>query len=199
MTGTLALVLAVLSSRGDVRTSLLGVRLSLASPLRPALVATACYAIACAGVFLGDRSHRLRRAAVTALAVTVFVLAASWVRTLPATASIGDGAAMSLRTLRMLNGRQFTGMYSRLGWDHPGPAVFAVLAPLYAATGHHEASHSVTAIIVNVLAVLGLLWCVRPARARVPLAAVTMLFVLRVPGLVASAWTPHILVFPLML
>ena len=199
LAGTLALALAVVSMRGDVRTSLFGIRLSLASPLRPALVASACFAVGCVGVLLAPSSKWLRRGTVLALVVSSSVLAASWVRALPATASIGDGAAMSLRTLRMLEGNQLTGMYSRMGWDHPGPAVFAVLAPLYAATGHHEASHSVTAIIVNALALLGLFWCVRGARAQLALAAALALFVLRVPGLGASAWTPHILVFPLML
>ncbi len=197
--GVIALALALTASHGGSRISLLGVRLSLASPLRPAVVAALCCGLTCTAVPRVTSGKALRRLAVLLFLVSLFVVAVAWVRTLPNTAPIGDAAALSLRTLRMLDGRQFTGMYSRLGWDHPGPAVFAVLAPLYAASGYREASHAATAVLVNTLAVLALLHVTRSHSTKLALAGVLALLVIRVPGLTTSSWPPHILLLPMVL
>jgi hypothetical protein len=197
--GVIAGALALLAAMGDVRAKVLGLRIVVASPLRPALVAALCFCALFGLRWVRAPRPLWRRAGTAACAVAVFLVATVWVRTLPEIASDGDISATSLRTMRLLEGRQFTGMYSRLGWDHPGPAVFAALAPLYRATGYRERSHAVSAIAINVLAIAGLFSCLRRPAAKVALALALGVYIARVPGLIASAWTPLILVLPLML
>ena len=67
------------------------------------------------------------------------------VNALPAAWPTGDGAVIELYTLHATGFRQLLGPYSRFGFHHPGPAMFYVLAPFYAVSGHATASLSVAA------------------------------------------------------
>ncbi len=49
---------------------------------------------------------------------------------LPDVPSEIDIAMIELYTRHAMEGNQFVGMYSRFGWNHPGPAYFYMLAPV---------------------------------------------------------------------
>ena len=126
-------------------------------------------------------------------------------RFLPPTYSTGDRAFLELYTIHATDGNLTIGPYSRFGWNHPGPAYFYALAPLYALSGQHEYSLDLTALLINLgsLALLILVvsrfgdtyldWILLVALA---------IFLFR-PGLVrnvgevlTSPWNPHVVILP---
>jgi uncharacterized protein with PQ loop repeat len=139
--------------------------------------------------------------AAGALIAAALALSAA-VNALPAAWPTGDGAVIELYTLHATSFRQLLGPYSRFGFHHPGPAMFYVLAPFYAASGHATASLSVAALAVNLAALAVVSWTIVRARAPIPLAlalsALLLTFVLRLPALLTSAWNPHLPVLPLV-
>lgn len=148
-------------------------------------------------------------AVAAATLVIVAILAASWMlRTKPATVSVGDEALLEIYTLHAAHGVLRVGPYSRFQWNHPGPALFYLLAPGYAASGFREDSLFATSLIVNLACAAVLLLCLRRfGGAGAAYAAVLWLGVLyfrtgHVPGwdfgdLLGSSWNPHIAMLPL--
>src|SRR5262249_36300232 len=49
--------------------------------------------------------------------------------------SSGDTAFIELGVRQAIRHGNAIGVYSRYGWHHPGPALFYLLAPLYALSG----------------------------------------------------------------
>lgn len=99
------------------------------------------------------------------------------------------------------HGRLLLGPYSRFGWHHPGPLYFYLQAPLYAASNRAGASLFVGAVAINVIAFAILLWTiVRQDRPVLAAAAglACLAFVLRAPRLLASPWTPHVTILPML-
>jgi hypothetical protein len=95
-----------------------------------------------------------------------------------------------------------TGVYSRLGFDHPGPLESWVLAPLYRLSGSDPRALLVAAGLVNLLAVAVALTVAnrRGGRALVAVAAVTLLLVeaalAGVESNLVDPWNPTVAVLP---
>lgn len=113
----------------------------------------------------------------------------------------GDRALIDAAVHRSLDVMQYTGVYSRYGWNHPGPLYFYFLAP-GKLVDPSAMGLSIGALFSNWLfVVLGVVLAVRTARPRtaVVFAAVLLLWVLIIgPVLLRDPWNPVIGVVPLM-
>jgi len=117
--------------------------------------------------------------------------------------TMGDTALLELGVRRLGRDPLLLGPYSRFGWDHPGPAAFAVLAVPYALTGGSGLGLVLGALLVNAAAVVGIL-VLAFRRGGAPLlvwAAVLAACFLRLLGsdLLRDPWNPHLVVLPLAL
>jgi hypothetical protein len=111
----------------------------------------------------------------------------------------GDGAILELYTQHALHGQWLLGPYSRFGWYHPGPLYIYWLVPFYAASGLHPLGITAGAIAINVVAFGICVWALsRHATATMTLTIVAALaaYLWRVPGVIISAWNPHVLLLP---
>ncbi len=131
----------------------------------------------------------------------VLVVIAIVIRRLADTAPESDFALIDLAVLRVLEGWQPVGAYSRFGWSHPGPLYFQVLAPLYALSGHRHLSVVVTVALVNGASILGLLAVLWRYSAGLTAAAILWLsiYLFRLDGVLASPWNPFAPLLPLAL
>jgi hypothetical protein len=111
----------------------------------------------------------------------------------------GDQALIQLDLLDLLDLHQGVGLYSRMGWAHPGPAWLVLLAPFYGLFGSTGAAltaasllvHGLMAALVVVAAGFGGRWH-RPAAA-----AVVLAYVLRMPAAdFVGVWNPFALLLP---
>ena len=67
-----------------------------------------------------------------------------------------DYALIELRTRDVGLHRVLTGLYSRDGWSHPGPALFYALALPYRLTGSSHFGLALGALLINAIAVVGM-------------------------------------------
>lgn len=114
----------------------------------------------------------------------------------------GDAALLEIATRAALKGQQLTGPYSRAGFDHPGPLYFYLLAPLYWLTGQHSASLHLTALLINLSAIIGMLLIIwRHARQTALLwfALLLAIYLLQTGSVVMSIWNPHVTILPFLL
>lgn len=92
------------------------------------------------------------------------------------------------------------GPYSRYGWNHPGPLMFWLMAPVYWLSGRASVALPLATLIVNFLSVVFVLVCARRRRGTVGLIlAASMLLVLLHglgPEIWVSAWNPYIALLP---
>lgn len=110
--------------------------------------------------------------------------------------SVGDGAMIELYTVHATNFVQLLGAYSQYGWQHPGPMFFYLLAPFYVLGGHSVFGLDAGALALNVASVAILAFVVARDGDRAPVFAVVLCglllaYLLRLPGLLTSAWNPH--------
>lgn len=114
-----------------------------------------------------------------------------------------DAAVLEIYTINASHGRQLVGPYSRFGWNHPGPAYFYMLLPLYALSGHNSMSLHLTAFLINLAAVLCIIVAVyRTTRPDFPSLVFYALLILYLRFLCPSLtliWNPRIIVLPLCL
>ena len=127
---------------------------------------------------------------------------ALFVRTLPHAIATGDAAVTELFVLHATRGPWPLGPYSQFYWNHPGPLMFYLLAPLYALSGQHAQALNVGAAALNVLAIAALLRSV--ARSAEPLAtaavsATVAVWVLRASDALSSFWNPILIACPALL
>ncbi len=123
------------------------------------------------------------------------------IRRAPETYPWGDTATTSIYALRAARGDLSVGAYSRFHWNHPGPLLYQLLAPLYALSGYREVSIKWTTLILNISA---LAWLLRIVRRRAPVLAVTMALALlplvyREQRLLFWSWNPMVPLLPLAL
>lgn len=69
---------------------------------------------------------------------------------------LSDHALTELQTRSVGRNEVLVGLYSRDVWNHPGPALFYVLAPFYWATGGMSVAISVGALAINGAAIAGM-------------------------------------------
>ena len=169
----------------------LGVRVQMGDAMRPVAIA----AIADVALFaLAFRRCAWRRvASVLAVAIVAVSVLAAARRAAPAY-PVSDNALIELATINALDGRQLHGPYSRYGWQHPGPVLFYLLAPFYAAAGSRTAGLAAGALAINLAALAAAVWVLirhgGPALT-VAFAALFAVYFARVPGLVVSSWNAH--------
>jgi hypothetical protein len=133
-------------------------------------------------------------AAVVALAL--------FVRGLPHAIATGDAAVTEIFVLHATRGPWALGPYSQFYWNHPGPLMFYLLAPLYAVSGQHAQALNVGAAALNLLALAALLRSV--ARGAEPVAtaaasAAVAVWVLRASDALSSFWNPILIACPALL
>ena len=107
------------------------------------------------GRVLDHRSTRL--ILVLAGPVLAIGLLLVQIRSAPESRPWGDTAITSINTARAARGDLAEGAYSRFHWNHPGPLLYQVLAPLYALSGQREISIKWTVLLINIGALAGLL------------------------------------------
>lgn len=144
--------------------------------------------------------HRRGRWLGAGVAVVALLLFA---RFLPNTAPESDYAVIDLSVLNVLRGAQPVGMYSRFGWHHPGPLYFALLSPFYWLSGLRHFAINAGVVTLNVACVLGVFAILRrqkmAAATTVAAAIVFGAYLLGSRDLLASPWTPHVVLLPLAL
>jgi hypothetical protein len=136
-----------------------------------------------------------RWAPAVAVAVSLLGLASIARRGGP-TWAVGDGALIELYTIHATHGRQLLGAYSQYGWHHPGPLLFYLLAPVYVLGGRSSFALQAGALALNLGSVSLVAWVVgRSKRVSAPFAVtlfgLLVAYLLRLPGLLTSAWNPH--------
>lgn len=152
-----------------------------------------------------DRRPALRPAqalwAICALALGILFLWAVGLRggRVPPVFPEGDPAVIELYTWQACHGLWAYGPYSRFGWHHPGPLYFYLLAPFYAASGHHTLALDAGAFALNLIAVTLAAWTlIRRTRGTLalPVLIALMGYLYEVSRLLTSMWNPHVLLVP---
>jgi hypothetical protein len=115
----------------------------------------------------------------------------------------GDQAIIELNVRDVFHAPPLLGPYSRFGWFHPGPALYYALALPYWLTGGSSASLAFAALVLNALAVVGILLI---ARRRGGLAVLLLtgliveVLVLRLGAqFTRDVANPYVTVFPFLL
>ena len=118
--------------------------------------------------------------------------------------STSDLANIELR-VREVGSRHtpLVGVYSRYGWNHPGPLLFYALAIPYVIFGSNARALLAGAVLLNASAVAGaalLLWR-RGGVAAVALGLVVLAVLLRALGgsVLVFPWNPYVIVLPMFL
>ena len=132
------------------------------------------------------------------LGVVKLVRALGWPFT-----SGGDVAFIELAVRQMVRGGTALGPYSRFGWHHPGPLLFAVMAPAYWLSGEASRSLFLSSWFLNwgcaVLIVLLVRRMAGELAARVSVIAIVLIVHALHFDQLASPWNPSLLAMPALL
>lgn len=150
------------------------------------------------------------RRGIRALLIAGVVVVVAWPVVAAARAALdeawsptGDWAVLTLRVEDVGRYTPLVGPYSRYGWNHPGPLLYWVLAPLYHLFGDRPVALLTATGLLNAAAVaatLVLAW----RRGRLPLlvgtgAALAVLLHSIGPALLRDPWNPYVTILPLAL
>lgn len=117
--------------------------------------------------------------------------------------SFGDLAVIELSVRNALRGQQLLGPYSRFGWDHPGPALFYLLAPVYWLAGSDTRALFLSAWVVNAASLVSIVAVIRRRagqRAAWWVAVALGIWLICVPPVVVmSPWNPYTICLPFLL
>jgi len=155
-----------------------------------------------ANVAVGARSDRRLVAVVAGVVmVPVAVLLVRVVRS--GWLASSDWADIELRTRDVgTSHTPLVGVYSRYGWNHPGPLLFYVLALPYRLLGAQGHGILAGALIVNAAAIacVGVVTWRRGRLAGVTLGLAVVLVLARAlgAGFLVDPWNPYVIVLPLM-
>lgn len=114
-----------------------------------------------------------------------------------------DWALLELR-IRDVGGDNtpLLGPYSRYGWNHPGPLMFWMLAPLYRALGADSGAMYGASALLNLVALLGVVLVARRLGGRRLLGVVAIaitLFTASAGAILADPWNPFLTLLPFAL
>lgn len=157
-----------------------------------------------AGLAKGSRSTTSARvsAALTAVAllpVLIVVITRTGRRYVP----VGDIALIDLRVRDVWSRAiPLVGPYSRLGWNHPGPAMFWLIAPLSGLTGRPAWATLVGGVLLQGVAIAALAWLAW-RKGGVPLVAAALAvnglaYGAMGPSMLLQAWNPNV-TYPFLL
>lgn len=115
--------------------------------------------------------------------------------------AVGDFGTLRLRTLDVgTSETPLVGIYSRWGWNHPGPMLFYALAGPLRLTGGDAHGLLLGALLLNAAALAAAAWVAARA-GRAALAATGLVAALLVvgldPGELLDPWNPFVLILPL--
>lgn len=117
--------------------------------------------------------------------------------------SYGDLAVIESSVRNALRGHQLLGPYSRFGWDHPGPALFYLLAPIYWLGGSDTRALFLSTWLVNAAALNAILIVIRRRTGRAAAwwaTAALLVWMLCVsPVVMMSPWNPNAISLPFLL
>ena len=184
-------------SRSSIDVDLVVARLRIGEPLRPLVVAAVASTILLA---IRWKRPTWRAIAFFGLGVCAIVFFPTITRSAGPKWPTGDNAMIELYTLHAAHGRQLVGAYSQYGWHHPGPMMFYLMAPVYALGDHSTASIWAAAATINLLSLSTLVWLLWRRNSNaifgVVLAALLVLYLARLPGLMTNVWNPHLALLP---
>jgi len=139
-----------------------------------------------------------------ALALALLPLAASAVALIVGVGTSyvagSDQGLIELRTSDVGRHAVLVGPYARDGWNHPGPALFYALAPVYRLAGGNSIGLALGALLINGLAVVGIAVVAR-RRGGLPLLLLTLVgcaVLMRSLGapFLRDPWNPYVTVLP---
>jgi hypothetical protein len=142
-----------------------------------------------------------RTLAVVLLGAALIVGVSAYGRGAPDLVPSGDLAVIESYTIHATGANAFLGPYSRYAWNHPGPAYFYLLAPLYGLSGHKTATLFAASAAINVAALAAfVLVTLRHAQPTLALAvaAAGAFYTFLIRHSLATAWNPHVLPLPMM-
>jgi hypothetical protein len=115
----------------------------------------------------------------------------------------GDAAFMELSVRRALGFDQLLGPYSRFAWNHPGPILFYLFAPLYWLSGRRSRSLFLNAWLLNLGCVVAVVAVIRhrlgEGAARVVAALLALFLVATKFHNLINPWNPSLLGIPFLL
>ena len=115
----------------------------------------------------------------------------------------GSFALTELATQEAAVGRRLTGPWGRFGWNHPGPALFYALAPIYRLSNSSPLGLYLGAVVLNGLFIgAAVLAGARLAGAVGAYATASVVLTITLslsPSTLAHFWNPYVLTIPLFL
>jgi hypothetical protein len=146
--------------------------------------------------WLSARRHGLAVVALVVVAVAPFLVAVV-TRTGRDYVPVGDIALMDLRVRDVWSADvPLVGVYSRFGWNHPGPAPFYLVAPLSIVSGQPAWATLVGHALLQGVVVATIAWVAWRTggmpRLLTALALVGLAFGAMGPSMVLDAWNPNV-------
>lgn len=141
----------------------------------------------------GRRYRRIEYIAVGSCVVAVAVAAV--VAALHRWVPVSDEALIELRVRDVPAHLPLVGVWSRFGWNHPGPALFYYLSPFYLVGGRSSSALAVGMVVLQGSCVLGAWALVRrihPPAALGFLVAGLVLLVTSEPWSIRNPWNPYV-------
>ena len=108
---------------------------------------------------------------------------------------VSDDALIELLVRDVPSNLPLTGVYSRYGWSHPGPALFYLLALPYRLSGGASSALVVGAMVGQLLAVLGAWWVARRMErlaGMLVLCGVAAVLATTEAEVLRSPWNPYV-------
>ncbi len=151
-----------------------------------------------------DRVGRVALGIAIALTALPFVVLAVQVLANPRTAPLGDQALIELRVHDVGGAHTpLVGSYQKFGWNQPGPALLYLLTVPYRLLGTDYAALQAGAVLLNALAIAGVVWIALrrggPVVALWTMALLGLLVSGRGPDLLADPWEPSLSILALVL
>lgn len=127
--------------------------------------------------------------------VVVRAVTADWL-------AAGDFAVMRMRSLDVgTTDTPLVGVYSRYGWNHPGPLMFYAYAPFMRIVGGSSSGLLLGAMAVNAVSIGAVLWLARRAGA-IAFSSIALVIAATVFAFgseeLFDPWNPYVMVLPLV-